>query len=990
MFTNAGMNQFKDIFLGNRQPASRRIANSQKCLRVSGKHNDLEEVGHDTYHHTMFEMLGNWSFGDYFKKEAIAWAWEFLVKRLGIPEDRLYCTVFEGSQEENVPRDDEALNCWKGCFTSPEGRILEGSKKDNFWEMGETGPCGPCSEIHIDIRDDSERAKIPGYELVNKGHPHVIEIWNLVFIQYNRLSNGKLEQLPSKHVDTGMGFERLCMVVQGKKSNYDTDIFQLIIGRISEITGKKYGEKEKWDIALRVIADHLRAIAFSIADGQLPSNNKAGYVIRRILRRAVRYGYTNLETEEPFLHLLVPVLADTMGDTYPELRARKDHISKVILEEETSFLRTLGKGLKLIEKKIEELGKEGKKILPGKAAFELYDTFGFPIDLTQLILKENGIATDLAGFENEMKNQKERSREDAAIEAGDWTVVRETGETEFTGYNTTEDDVLISKYRRIKFKGKESLQIVLNKTPFYAESGGQVGDTGFLISKNEKIAIIDTVKENNSIIHLSNNKLIDPLAQFHAVVDSEKRQMTENNHTATHLIHFALRSVLGKHVEQKGSLVTPERLRFDFSHFSKLSKEELQKVELIANRMVRESFNIKVSEGVSMKQAREMGAMALFGEKYGETVRVVEFGESVELCGGTHVKNTGSIGIIKIVSEGAIAAGIRRIEAVTAAKAEEYINQKIASEEEVAALLKSTGNVKESVEKLIAENLLLKKSIEKFQAQSASVITKELEEKAITIKGIRFLSGRIDTDSAEMLKSIAYQIRNSSDNSVLVLGAEIGNKAYVVVMVSDALVKEKNMNAAAIIKEISGEINGGGGGQPFLASAGGKDPSGIMAAIKKAEEYIRKLRSFLAVLLIVGISALMISCAPEACFEETNAYLKASFYISNEKHVAPDSLTVFGLGQTTLIYNKAGNVQPALLPLNASTGSCIYVIRINGLNDTIQFLYSNYPHLISKECGYTFYHILDLPVYTQNNIDTILIINRSITTANEENIRIFY
>jgi alanyl-tRNA synthetase len=694
MFTNAGMNQFKDIFLGNMVPVNKRVANSQKCLRVSGKHNDLEEVGHDTYHHTMFEMLGNWSFGDYFKKEAIAWAWEFLVERLGIPEERLYTTIFEGSPDENVPRDNEAFNCWKSCFKNPEGRIIDGSRKDNFWEMGETGPCGPCSEIHVDIRDESERKKVPGFELVNKGHPQVIEIWNLVFIQYNRLSNGKLEQLPAKHVDTGMGFERLCMVVQGKKSNYDTDIFQSIISRISDITGKKYGINEEWDIALRVIADHLRAIAFSIADGQMPSNNKAGYVIRRILRRAVRYGYNNLGTEEPFLHLLVPVLADVMGDTYPELRTSKDHIIKVILEEETSFLKTLGKGLKLIEKKIEELRNEGCNTLPGKAAFELYDTFGFPVDLTQLIMKENGMITDISGFEDEMKNQKSRSREDAAVEAGDWTIIRETNATEFTGYIRTEDDVLISKYRKIKLKGKESLQIILDKTPFYAESGGQVGDTGLLISGKEKITILDTIKENNAVIHVSHDKLNDPFAQFHAVVDKEKRQMTANNHTATHLLHFALRSVLGNHVEQKGSLVNADRLRFDFSHFTKMTKEELKKVEEIANNMVRQSNNIKILEGVSMKEAIDMGAMALFGEKYGDTVRVVRFGESIELCGGTHVGNTGSIGIIKIISEGGIAAGIRRIEAVTAAKAEEYINEKLESADEVAALLKNTGNIK--------------------------------------------------------------------------------------------------------------------------------------------------------------------------------------------------------------------------------------------------------------------------------------------------------
>jgi len=841
MFTNAGMNQFKDVFLGNQQPSGRRIANSQKCLRVSGKHNDLEEVGHDTYHHTMFEMLGNWSFGDYFKKEAIEWAWEFLVTRLGIAEDRLYATIFEGSTEEGVPRDDEAYNWWKSCFGDPQGRILEGSKKDNFWEMGESGPCGPCSEIHVDIRDESERLQVPGHSLVNKGHPQVIEIWNLVFIQYNRLSDGKLEQLPEKHVDTGMGFERLCMVIQGKKSNYDTDIFQSIIGKISAITGKSYGVNDTWDIALRVIADHIRAISFSVADGQMPSNNKAGYVIRRILRRAVRYGYNYLGMEKPFMFQLVPVLTDVMGSSYPELDAQKDHIMKVILEEETSFLRTLGKGLKLLGKKIEELKKEGRNILPGKSAFELYDTFGFPIDLTQLILRENNMMTDIPAFEDEMKNQKNRSREDASIEAGDWIIARETGETEFTGYVTTENDVLISKYRRIKFKGKESLQIILNKTPFYAESGGQVGDTGFLISDKEKIRITDTLKENNAIIHVSNDSLIDPFSQFRAVVDNEKRMLTANNHTATHLIHFALRSVLGKHVEQKGSLVTPDHLRFDFSHFSRLSKEELKKVEEIANSLVRQSIKIRISENIPMKQAREMGAMALFGEKYGDSVRVVEFGKSVELCGGTHVDDTGHIGIIKIISEGAIAAGVRRIEAVTAAKAEEYINERITSADEVAALLKSTGNIRESVEKLLAENSALKKEIEKYRMQNVAVIIKELEENGVLINGVRFLSGKIESGTAEMLRNIALQIRKSSDNVVLVVGLAAGDKANILVMVSDKLVKEKSLNAIAIIKEISGEINGSGGGQQFLASAGGNNPSGINAALKKADGFLRSL-----------------------------------------------------------------------------------------------------------------------------------------------------
>jgi alanyl-tRNA synthetase len=841
MFTNAGMNQFKDIFLGNIQPVNKRVANAQKCLRVSGKHNDLEEVGHDTYHHTMFEMLGNWSFGDYFKKEAIEWGWELLVKKLGIPEDRLYATVFEGSKEDNVPRDNEAFGFWEKCFANPEGRIIEGSKKDNFWEMGETGPCGPCSEIHVDIRDDEERKKIPGKDLVNQGHPHVIEIWNLVFIQYNRRSDGILEQLPSKHVDTGMGFERLCMVIQGKKSNYDTDIFQSVIKEISAITGKPYGENEKWDIALRVIADHLRAVSFSIADGQLPSNNKAGYVIRRILRRAVRYGYNNLGIEEPFMYHLVPVLAHTMGNHYPELQTGKEQIAKIIFEEESAFLKTLGKGLKMIEKMINDLRKEKKNILSGKIAFEMYDTFGFPVDLTQLILKENDMHLDLKGFEDEMKNQKDRSREDASTEAVDWIVVMETEGTEFTGYEKSEDEVRITKYRTVKIKGKQSCQLVFNKTPFYAESGGQVGDNGIITSGNEKVAIIDTVKENNLIIHIAKKLPSDPTVVFRASVDIEKRLLTANNHTATHLIHFALRSVLGNHVEQKGSLVTPDRLRFDFSHFIKLSREELSKVELLVNNMVREDHKSKITAGVSMEKAKSMGAMALFGEKYGETVRVVEFGKSIELCGGIHVESTGRMGIVKIVSEGAIAAGVRRIEAVTAAKAEEYINEKLNTLDEVASLLKSTGNISESVERLLSENNSLKKSVEKFQAQSVTIMLKELIDKAIIINGIKYISGQIETDSAEVLKNIAYQVRSSSENTVLVIGSESGGKASILVMISDNLVKEKNLNAVAVIKEIAGDINGGGGGQPFLATAGGKNPAGIRSALKKAEEYIRKL-----------------------------------------------------------------------------------------------------------------------------------------------------
>ncbi len=841
MFTNAGMNQFKDIFLGNSQSQYKRIANSQKCLRVSGKHNDLEEVGHDTYHHTMFEMLGNWSFGDYFKKEAIEWAWEFLTEKIGIEKDRLYTTIFKGDNEDKVDRDDEAFRFWQNCMPDKPDNILEGTKKDNFWEMGETGPCGPCSEIHIDIREESERKKVPGHKLVNKGNPEVIEIWNLVFIQYNRKADGSLEPLPSKHVDTGMGFERLCMVVQGKKSNYETDLFQPVINEISQITGKKQGVSETWDTAMRVVADHLRAVAFSIADGQLPSNNRAGYVIRRILRRAVRYAYNNLEIEEPFIYRLVPALALTMGDQYPELITLKELISKIILEEETAFLKTLGKGLKMIERVVSEMKKDNKKILPGKIAFELYDTFGFPADLTQLILKENGMDMNIKEFEDEMKNQKSRSREDASLDTGDWITIRDSDLTIFTGYDNTEDNVFITKFRPVKTKGKSICHIVLDKTPFYAESGGQVGDSGFLVSEKQKIKVNDTIRENNLIIHIAEKPPSDPLVRFTAKVDKEKRQMTANNHTATHLIHYALRTILGKHVEQKGSLVTPDKLRFDFSHFFKLSREELTKVEDIANRMVRENNKRKVTDNVSLEKAKGMGAMALFGEKYGEKVRVVEFGDSVELCGGTHVDSTAAIGIIKIVSEGAIAAGIRRIEAVTAGKAFEYINERLDAYEDIAILLKSKGHIKENVEKLIAENSTLKKTIEKYISLSAISVLKSLEEKAVDINGIKFLSGQIESDSPDTLKSIAFEVRKRHENSIIVIGASIGGKAHLAVMVTDNLVKEKNISAVKIIKEISGEINGGGGGQHFLATAGGKNPEGIRNAIKIAKEYITNI-----------------------------------------------------------------------------------------------------------------------------------------------------
>jgi alanyl-tRNA synthetase len=839
MFTNAGMNQFKDIFLGNKPAVSRRVANSQKCLRVSGKHNDLEEVGHDTYHHTMFEMLGNWSFGDYFKKEAIEWGWEFLTKELEIPEERLYATIFEGSPEENVPRDDEAAGHWHGCFSDPAGRIIEGSKKDNFWEMGETGPCGPCSEIHVDLRDESERLKTPGHMLVNKGHPLVIEIWNLVFIQYNRKSNGSLELLPSRHVDTGMGFERLCMAIQGKKSNYDTDIFQPVISEIASITGKKYGQNKQWDIAMRVIADHLRAVSFSIADGQLPSNNKAGYVIRRILRRAVRYGYNYLGTEEPFIYRLLPVLVSNMGEQYPELRSGEEHISKVIQEEEAAFLKTLGKGIKMIDKIISEMKGSGKETLPGNIAFELYDTFGFPVDLTQLILREHDMKLDEKGFEKAMSGQKERSREDASIEAGDWHVIKETEGTIFTGYEKTEDYVHITRYRKVKTKGKDLFHLVFDTTPFYAESGGQAGDSGTISSGKESINITDTVKENNLLLHITERIPSDPAAKFRATVDSEKRVLTANNHTATHLLHHALRTVIGEHVEQKGSLVTYERLRFDFSHFSKISREDLTRVEMMVNAMVRMNLNSEIADNVPFDNAKKMGAMALFGEKYGDKVRVVRFGDSVELCGGTHVRSTGSIGFVKITNESAIAAGIRRIEAVTASKAEEFVNSRLASVDELATLLKSTGNIRENVEKLLAENNSLRKTIEKFQAQAAVSARKELENNAVKVGDIRLLTGIVEADSTETLKNIAHQIRTSGDDIILVIGAETGGKASLLVMVCDKLVNERKINAVNIIKEISHNIEGGGGGQPFLATAGGKKPSGLKAAIEAAEKIIR-------------------------------------------------------------------------------------------------------------------------------------------------------
>lgn len=838
MFTNAGMNQFKDIFLGNQQPASSRIANSQKCLRVSGKHNDLEEVGHDTYHHTMFEMLGNWSFGDYFKKEAIEWSLEFLTKKINIPEERLYATIFEGSKEHNVPRDNEAYSHWERCFFNPEGRILEGSWKDNFWEMGETGPCGTCSEIHVDIRDDIEREKIPGHKLVNKGHPQVIEIWNLVFIQYNRKTNGVLEQLPAKHVDTGMGFERLCMVVQGKKSNYDTDVFQSIISKICSVTGKQYGKNESCDIAIRVIADHLRAVSFSISDGQLPSNNKAGYVIRRILRRAIRYGYNNLGMDKPFIYKLVPVLAKTMGDQYPELTSGRSQISKVIHEEETAFLKTLGKGLKMIEKMIDDLRQGNKNIFPGKVAFEFYDTYGFPVDLTQLILKEYNMNLDIEGFDKELNSQKERSRSDASLEVGDWHIILEKEGTEFTGYDKTEDEVRITRFRTVKVKGKSTFQLVFDKTPFYAESGGQVGDTGTLFSGNEKTDIINTIKEHKQIIHIASRLPSDPESVFKASVDGEKRIRTANNHTATHLIHYALRSVLGSYVEQKGSFVNPDYLRFDFSYFRKLGDEEIRQIELMVNRMIRQNIPSEEKITLTLEEAQKMGALALFGEKYGDRVRVIRFGDSIELCGGTHARATGQIGIFKIIRESAIAAGIRRIEAITGEKAEKFLFEQIELAKNIGEMLSAPANPSAALNKLISENKSLKQQVELYEKEKIASLKTSLIKQITEIGDISFISSVIQASKTGYLKDLAFQLRSEVDNLFLVLGAEIDGKANLAVMVSDNLISSKGFNATEIIRELSPAIDGGGGGQPFFAIAGGKNPEGLKKALELARNIV--------------------------------------------------------------------------------------------------------------------------------------------------------
>ncbi|MBO7342911.1 MAG: alanine--tRNA ligase [Alistipes sp.] len=831
MFTNAGMNQFKDIFLGNAPRQTPRAADTQKCLRVSGKHNDLEEVGHDTYHHTMFEMLGNWSFGDYFKKEAIEWAWELLTGVYGLDKSRLYATVFEGSEEDGVPFDAEAYEFWKQYL--PEDHIIRGNKHDNFWEMGETGPCGPCSEIHIDLRDDEEVAAKPGREMVNMSHPLVIEIWNLVFMQFNRKANGELEPLPAKHVDTGMGFERLCMALQGKKSNYDTDVFQPTIARIAAMAGKAYGEDEKADVAMRVIADHLRAISFSIADGQLPANAKAGYVIRRILRRAVRYGYTYLGFTEPTICKLVAGLADQMGHQFPELKKQQTLIERVIEEEEASFLRTLATGINLLDRVIAKVGKGGK--IAGKDAFELYDTFGFPIDLTELIAREQGVEIDLEGFEKELQAQKERSRNAAAQDIDDWQEVCPIEQSEFVGYDNLTAQVRISRYRRVTSKGKTTYQLVFDRTPFYGNSGGQIGDTGYIASANEKVDIVATEKENGLIIHVTNTLPENVEAEFEAVVNPAARQAAANNHTATHLLDQALRAVLGTHVEQKGSMVTPQGLRFDFSHFQKVTAEEIRQVERMVNRLIRENHPLEENREATMEQANAMGAIALFGEKYGDKVRVVKFGDSVELCGGTHTSATGTLGMFKIISESAISAGVRRIEAVTSERAEE-LHYAVEDQMRGIAELVNNPKVETAIKKMLEANEALQREIDQLHKEQVdAMVEKILAERK---DGEAFVIARQVPYGSNMIKDLAYALRAKAANIILVLGAVSDGKPMLAVMLGDDIVA-KGVDAGAVVREAAKLMQGGGGGQKFFATAGGKNPDGLQAAIDKAVEIVK-------------------------------------------------------------------------------------------------------------------------------------------------------
>lgn len=834
MFTNAGMNQFKDIILGNVPRKYPRVADSQKCLRVSGKHNDLEEVGHDTYHHTMFEMLGNWSFGDYFKKEAINWAWEYLVEVLKLNPERLYATVFEGSPAEGLDRDNEAAGYWEQYL--PKDHILNGNKHDNFWEMGDTGPCGPCSEIHIDLRSDEERAAVSGADMVNKDHPQVIEIWNLVFMQFNRKADGSLEPLPAKVIDTGMGFERLCMALQGKTSNYDTDVFQPIIKVIAGMAGTTYGTDKQQDIAMRVIADHIRTIAFAITDGQLPSNAKAGYVIRRILRRAVRYGYTFLDRKEAFMYKLLPVLIETMGDAYPELIAQKTLIEKVIKEEEESFLRTLETGIRLLDKKMEETKAAGKTVLNGVDAFTLYDTYGFPLDLTELILRENGMEADIEAFNKAMQKQKERARNAAAIETGDWITLKE-GECKFVGYDLFECEAEILRYRQIKQKNKVLYQIVLDQTPFYAEMGGQVSDTGWLIADDEKIDVIDTKRENNLPVHLVAKLPKDVTATFTAKINVKKRIQCECNHSATHLLHEALREVLGTHVEQKGSYVSPDSLRFDFSHFQKVTDEEIRKVEILVGEKIRANFPLEEHRNMPIAEAKALGAMALFGEKYGDEVRVVKYGSSVELCGGTHIPATGMIGSLHVIGESSIAAGVRRIEAVTAEGAEQFVYAQQDLIRELRALMNHMPNLAQAMKKSIEENAEMKKQIEDYIREKSMRLKEEIVAKASESNGIKVMQF-VGKANADAMKNVAFQIKaETTDSFVFVAGIIDDNKCTLMLMLSDDLVKE-GLHAGKIVKEAAKHIQGGGGGQPHFATAGGKNMEGLSIAVGAVKEAV--------------------------------------------------------------------------------------------------------------------------------------------------------
>ncbi len=835
MFTNAGMNQFKEFFLGISKPDKKRVADTQKCLRVSGKHNDLEEVGKDTYHHTMFEMLGNWSFGDYFKREAISWAWELLTEVYGIDKNNLYVTVFEGSDDaDQLALDQEAYDFWKEIL--PEERILMGNKKDNFWEMGDQGPCGPCSEIHVDIRSEEEKKKIPGADLVNQDHPQVVEIWNLVFIQFNRKANGQLEDLPEKHIDTGMGFERLCMVLQGKQSNYDTDVFTPLIREIETITRKEYGSSTELDIAIRVIADHVRAVSFAIADGQLPSNTGAGYVIRRILRRAIRYGFTFLDTKTPFIYRLVSVLGEQMGASFPELTNQRQLIENVIKEEEHSFLSTLEQGLVLLDNVI---SAASSKTIAGEKAFELYDTFGFPIDLTALILEEKGYTLDVEGFEKALQAQKDRSRAASETSKDDWVVLHTDSEQEFIGYDVLETEVKLVKYRKITSKKEgDRFQLVFNITPFYAEGGGQVGDKGYLEASNGDVTyIIDTKKENNEIVHFTETLPKNLTSMFKAVVDKKQRQRTASNHTATHLLHQALREILGEHVEQKGSAVHSKSLRFDFSHFAKLSVDELREVENFVNARIEGQLPLEEQRSIPMKDALAQGAMALFGEKYGDAVRTIRFGKSIELCGGTHVQNTGDIWHFKIVSEGAVAAGIRRIEAITSDAVKEFYFTNNRQLYEIRDLLNNTKDPVKAVGALQDENTALRKQVEQLLKEKARGLKTELMNTLSEVNGVKFLAKKVDLDAGGM-KDLLFEIGNTKTNLFALLAAEKEGKALLACYISKDMAFEKGWNAGSIVRELGKYIQGGGGGQPFFATAGGKNPAGIPEALEKVKELL--------------------------------------------------------------------------------------------------------------------------------------------------------